>query len=783
MNTSLNRKILFLALMSFTCIHVHAQNEYGTLEGLVTNAQGDPLQFVNIVVKPGDKGASTNEEGRFKISGIQPGSYTLFATAIGFQHYEERVSMGRNETLTVTISLTEQSETLSEISITASRGQALQTLNKMDVPLRDLPITVHSIDRTMIEQRGANELGDALKNVTGIRPRNTYGGFQHFHVRGMEQFVLLVDGVRDERHNISQSAPSTNLAAVEGIDVLKGPSSVLFGHSALGGIINIRRKQPSEIFTGEFATSYGSFNTRRISAGAGGPVTKKLSFRTDVGLSEAEGFRGLSHSIINGYLSLRYSITARQSIQLSVQANDDFYSTDTGIPVLADGSLVPGMNPLTRYNDPQDFLKNKRTDFQLRYEFQINDNLKLSNVLSYYNDDINYLSTELLAINATQDSLTRSFPFYFNHQTKPLQNQLELSGSYFLGGLKSKFVIGHSLSILDRKTYRGTITGTGLKAAIAIQDPILNQGALFITDNLYQARMETVNGLFAQNWFEFSDKLKAMAAIRMDIFSGDYFTNRVDAQRNITEKGVVSTLNITALTYRLGVVYQPVEPVSVYGSYSTYFKPTRTVAADGTLFDPEEGYQAELGLRYDLHSKVMVNFSGFALARTNILENLGGGNFRNIGTGTSRGVELDIQGSLTENLSLSMGYAYARTRVEPNSDNQFINPSAGNRLRFAPEHLVNSWLTYQVHGGSLKGLGIGAGVHYTGDNYTDAANTYRLPAYALLDAALWYRFDRFEIKLNGNNLTNEFYYRDAIFSNQYFPGNSRNFLATFSARF
>ncbi|MFM6350451.1 MAG: hypothetical protein ACKPFK_35715, partial [Dolichospermum sp.] len=122
-------------------------------------------------------------------------------------------------------------------------------------------------------------------------------------------------------------------------------------------------------------------------AGAGGAITDKLSFRADFGVGDSEGFRGLGYNYTNAYLSLKYKPAKNHTIQFNLQVNDDFYSTDSGIPLLADGTMVQGMNPLTRYNDPQDFLKNKRTDLQLNYQYQISDKLKLTNLTSYFIDD------------------------------------------------------------------------------------------------------------------------------------------------------------------------------------------------------------------------------------------------------------------------------------------------------------------------------------------------------------------------------------------------------------
>jgi len=758
-------------------------SQASSISGTIKDEDGNALVGAIVTLLPSNLNTNTDERGAFNFNNLNYNTYNLTVKYLDFEEVNEKVEINSDQPYILSINLNTIKKELKEVTITANKKHNPTELNKMDVDLKDMPVTIHSVDLKVIEQRGAIDLGDAMKNVTGVRTRNTYGGFQHFQIRGMEQFVLLIDGVRDERHNIKQSAPTTNLAAVEGIDVLKGPSSVMFGHSALGGIINIRRKQPTDNFKGNFSATYGSFDTKNMSVGAGGPISEKLSFRADLGTGQSVGFRGLGSKYTNGYFSLKYKPAKKHTLQFNIQGNDDFYSTDTGIPVLADGTLVKGMDPKTRYNDPQDFLKNKRIDLQLKYVYKINDKFSISNLASYYIDDINYFSTEELTINATKDSLKRSFPFYFNHQTKPFQNQLEFNGAYNIGNLKNKFVIGHSLSILDRKTYRGNITGPGKNTTISITNPVLNQGAIFITDNRYQAKMETVNGVFLQNWFDISKKWKALAAIRVDMFSGEYYTDQTDANRNVSVDGEKSNLNITNPTYRLGLVYKPIESISTYASYSTYFKPTRTVAADGSMFDPEQGFQAEVGFRYEHKSLLSINVAGFSLARTNILQSLPGGQFKNIGTGTSKGAELDINGNITNEFSVKLGYTYAFTNIENNSDDAFVNVNAGKRLSFAPEHLFNSWLVYEFSKGKLNGFGFGAGVNYTSDNFTDPTNTYKLPAYYTLESAMWYKFNRFEIRVNGNNLTNTFYYRDAIFDNQFFMGATRNFSATFSAKF
>ena len=665
---------------------------------------------------------------------------------------------------------------LSEVTVTTARPSFI-SVNKIDVPIKDLPLTMTTVSALTIEQRGADDLGDALKNTTGVRANNTYGGFQHFTIRGFNNFVLLVDGIRDERHNISTSAPSTNLANIERIDVLKGPASVLFGHSALGGIINLVRKRPSKEQKADFSATYGSFNTRRMRAGAGGPLSKNLLYRVDVGLSETDGYRKSGVNTNNAYLALEYIPAARDNFYLALGVNHDKYDTDAGIPVLEGGKIAPAMNVDTRYNDPADFLKNTRYDFQLRYTHQFSNALQLSDQLSYSDDNIDYFSTEELTFNETLDSLTRSSPLYFNHLTKPLQNQLELTYTAQTGAIEHKVLIGYSFSNLGRKTYNGTIFGAGLRTQIAVEDPVLNQGNMDYYVTQYRATEETVHGFYAQEWIRFSDKLKALIGLRYDLFRGTYFTNKVDQSRNVTGQGAKTRIPASALTYRAGLVYQPTQYWSVYGSYSTYFKPSRRVAANGETFDPEDGYQAEVGSRLEISPSWSLNGAVYYMRKNNQVESLAGGVYKRIGSADSKGYELELQGSPLVGLDINAGYTFTIAEYRPFSGDE-INKVAGKTVALAPKHMANVWINYQLQQSVLRGLSVGMGLNYMGDTYANSVNTYVLPSYTVPDAALGYQIGRVGLRLNVNNLVNERYFANVIITNQFYPGATRNYLLT-----
>ena len=773
----------FIMVSLLLCAVSFAQNSSGIIVGIVLDENNEPLKNANAAIVDNNYGTNTDSNGKFVIADVPVGRYLLEVTFVGYQLQRQEIDVRAGQTITNTYKLARSVLEFSTSEVTASRSRTTSTsklsVSKLDVSIRETPITAQAITAELIGQRASEDLGAAVKNITGVRPINRYGGFQTFRIRGFNNFVLLNDEVRDERHNISTSAPSSNLANIERVEVVKGPVSVLFGHSALGGIINLVRKKPTFDTRYNYSISGGSYNTVRTQAGAGGSITDKLRYRVDFGTTRADGFRDFGTETRNGSLTLQYTPNATDRLELSIGGNNDMYDTDTGVPVLEDGSFPRGMDVTTRFNDPSDFLGHERFDTQLKYQRQMSENMQLSNRLSYYDDDIDYLSTEYLEYNATLDSLTRGFPFYFNHETKPLQNELELSYNFETGKVSNKLLVGYGLSLMDRKTYRGQISGTGKNATISVSDPVLNQGDIQHVDTKFQGKEETVHALYVQNWLNISSQFKALLGLRVDKFDGTYFTDMVDNDRNVIERGERTTVPATTPTFRGGLVYQLSELTSFYGSYSTYFKPSRRITKNGEIFDPENGYQSELGMRAE-GKQFSLNLSVFYLIKENLVENLGGGVYKRIGAADSKGVEIDVQAALFNGMFINAGYAYTDAQYKDFNSSSQSNANAGNRVRYAPKYLLNIWAQYDIPVGNLEGLGLGLGMNHVSENFTQSNNAYVLPAYTLVDAVVSYRFRQLQLQLNINNLLDKTHFTDAIFGNQFFPGKTRSFLLTLS---
>lgn len=766
------RIIFTLLLISHFFIYAQKSKEISLVDAKTNNT----ITNASILNKTINRGTTSNTHGSFQIIGSPKD--TIIITHI---NYMKRIFILKD--IPKLIYLQPNETRLNEVAITTHRKK-ISTINKLSVKDIDLPLITNAISAGIMEERNPTDLGDALKSATGVRPINRYGGFQTFRIRGFNNFVLLVDGVRDERHNLSTSAPSTNLANVERIEVLKGPASVLLGHSALGGVINIIRKKPTYFQTGNFNVTYGSFDTYKMSLGIGGPISKNLHYRTDFGITRSSGWRAFGVVTNNGSLMFDYQLTKNDRIEIYLQANNDQYDTDTGIPVDDDGSLIEGMNPETRYNDPQDYLKHKRIDTQLKYTHHVNEKLSFSNHFSLSDDNIDYLSTEFLELNKTRDTLTRSFPFYFNHKTFTLQNQLDLNYNFSTGTIKHKSLFGYSLSLLKRKSFRGDVIGSGAFTSVAIQNPILNQGNIEPIDKKVNVREELVNAIYFQNWMKFSDQLKALVGLRYDIFSGTYYVDQLNPDRTLLKSGEQTSIPSTVLTYRLGAVYQPIKYISLFTSYSNYFKPSRTIAPNGAIFDPEKGFQVELGIKWEKPTLISASISGFYLVKNNIVERNAMDEFNQIGEADSRGIELDLHYVATQGLNIKGGYAYVDAKVRAFDKIALQVTRAGNKLRFSPEHIANLWISYGFQNKILKGLGCGSGVNYTGSNYTDSANSFELPSYYNWDATIFYKMKAgIRIAFNLNNITNQLYFTDAIYGNQFFPGMGCNFKLSLGYQF
>lgn len=717
---------------------------------------------------------------------------------------------------------------LDEVVIT-SRFKSPTEVSKLPVPLSKAPLSVSKVSTPMITDLSLNSLIDVARNVTGVRPTNTYGGFQTFNIRGFNAFVVVTDGIRDERHNLYASAPNTSLASIESIEVLKGAASVMYGHSALGGVISLVHKQPTSTTHVNTKMTIGSWGRYGIQGGAGGNITKGVDFRTDFSMNGGDGWRHTNDKNYNAYFALDFRLSDEDRLNLSISAKNDHYGTDTGQPHVdkdiydASGTVVykAGDIPSTfdrrmRYNDPNDHLDDKDLTVAAKWTHQFsNPNWNLSEYLSYYYDDLDYYASEKLTYLTSSDPIYNHYymkgdqkayisldsiqrvGYKFAYKISLLQNQLELRGKFRTGSVRHNLLGGYSFASLytPRYTanYNADATGAGKNAHLSVVNPVLNQGNLYLPYSKRNLAWEYMHGIYAQDYLNLTDQLSALVSFRYDRYNRTY-QQAYTEDKTVTSKDEKSHIYNNALTYRFSLLYQFTDAINIYASTSNYFKPTRTVASPGyvyigsdgktiepngkNVFSPEKGYQYEAGSHIAFSDKFNANVSGFYIIRENMVQSLGTKDGQTIsgqvGKADSKGLEVDINARPLKGLNIEAGYTFTIAKLKEYAKNEYAeNTQAGNYLNYVPKHMAYGWAFYDF-GYALKGFKIGAGFNYSSKAFVNTANTMEFDAYAIANAMTSYSYRNWRLQMNINNIFDKTYYTAAVNTVGFIPEEGRN---------
>lgn len=567
---------------------------------------------------------------------------------------------------------------INEVVVQSEREKHPQLL-KLNVPAKYLPISTNTLSASRLEIRGIQNIETAVRFIPGVRINTTYGGFHTLYVRGFGNAPIMFDGIMDQRTTIN-SFPWPDLSALESIELMKGSSSVMYGHSSIGGILNIVRKAPTEERTATAEISYGSYNYKRATMGMGGKLIGPVNYYANLNFSDEDGWRDTGNKKFSGYLALAAKLSEKDKLDIRGAFNRDFYGTEIGLPdnmtndvfntdgslYLNAGEMQPGLNKEARYNNESDFYKHHAWNVMATYTHTFSENLKLENKAYYMDDDINYFGTEALDYLESDDPIYNhyymsgdkkryicldtvelTFPLRFSHIAKTAGNQLELSGKLFTGSLIHNFLGGYAFTAINRNSYTGydlgvDVQGPGLFSHVSVRDP---HSMGYMTSKLGKATIthNYIHSIYLQDLVELNDHWKMLLAGRYDNYkymSSNSVTPSGKREHDKDQQSAYNTLKNNAFTYRVGVVYLPDPSISVYGSISSFFKPIRTLYSPTTIyvngdgqqfvpspnqeiFKPESGYQAEVGSKYTFNKVLSANASVFYIRRKNATQRLG----------------------------------------------------------------------------------------------------------------------------------------------------------------
>ncbi|MEH2112687.1 TonB-dependent siderophore receptor [Nostoc sp.] len=635
------------------------------------------------------------------------------------------------------------------------------TATKTDTPLRDIPQSIQVIPNQVIRDQNVNRLQDAVRNnAPGVSQFSNQS--QAFVIRGFRQDFNLRNGFRSG----STATKDVDLADVDHIEVLRGPASVLLGQLQPGGVINTVTKQPlsepyySVKFTG------GQFSFYRPELDLSGPLTNdgSLKYRLNLAYQNNGSFRDfVSEDRFFVAPVLQWNIGKNTTLTVDFSYTYNNPTLDYGVVALSDGSLVLPINRALFYPSlDQVTVEQYQASYRLEHKFS--DNWQLRNGFSFYSakqsGGYTYVEADFID-DRFLDKLYADDLFI----DQDYRMQTDLTGKFTTGSIRHQLLIGFELG---RSTNYFT-SGTASLPTIDIFNPNYNVTRPDVQIDNYGTTFTDTLGIYIQDQIDITDNLHLLVGGRFD------FTKQYDSFGTFSQAD-------QAFSPRVGIVYQPIKPISLYASYSQSFNPVIGRSRTNSVFEPERGTQYEVGIKADITNTVSATLAAFEITKSNVLTSdpVDPINFSiQVGEQRSRGVEFTIGGEILPGWNILAGYAYTDARVT--EDNRI---PVGTFLRNVPKNAANLWTTYEIQSGDYKGLGFGLGLVFVGEQQADFPNSnFQIPSYVRTDAALFYRRDNWRLGINVNNLFDVEYYEAASRRTIVYPGAPVNVQATISYEF
>ena len=416
--------------------------------------------------------------------------------------------------------------------------------------------------------------------------------------RGFFDSVQLLDGVRNEGNRVN-----TQLTNIERVEVLKGPSSALYGGAALGATVNLIRKKPSAAPAYDFSASAGSWNTGRAAFGATGRLGSDAAlYRLDIGGETKEGYRHNDTTRFTVTPSLQWRFGGNNQVNAYYTFNRDRFGGDAGLPLtnfdfgVPIEDNVPNVPRDRNYRTPQDDATSVDNNLQVAYARQFSDSLGFRDTLSYrhFNDKY-FLSEEIYFV---PPSTIDRYYLYFNHHRRPLMNIAELTG-HFAKGIEQNLVIGwesqrykSSTLLPDEDFFQA--------ASIDAFNPVETQGPSVLTPVTHaNVFTNTTNAFYVQDHLTLGPRVKLLLGGRYDIYRRESHVDPIDERRPDDRRRSPSA---TPRRSRRGSGWSTSRrrQVDLYGSFANSFKPLTLAQPDGSSLDPETGSQFEFGQRFHI---------------------------------------------------------------------------------------------------------------------------------------------------------------------------------------
>ncbi len=659
--------------------------------------------------------------------------------------------------------------------VTGYRATRTTTSTKTDTPLKDVPQSVTVITRDAIEDQAMRSMGDAVRYVPGMNMAQGEGNRDQLTIRGQNTTAdFFVDGVRDDVQYFR------DFYNIERMEALKGPNAMIFGRGGGGGVINRVEKTAGWDPVREASVTLGSFETRRAAVDLGQGVNETAAVRLNAMYEDSGSFR--DHVDLERY-GINPTVTLAAGPQTTIKLGYEYFhderTADRGIPSFQGSPFET--DPATFFGNP-DLSVSDATNNILNAlaEHTTDSGVTIRNRTRYGDYDKFYQN--VFASGAVTAGGTVPMQAYNNDTRREnLFNQTDVTWDLATGAVKHRLLGGVELGRQKTTNLRRTGTfqpgGTTLVGTPASDPTIFAPPVAFANNGGSDADNSgttEVFAIYAQDQIELGPQWELIAGVRFDRFGMDFHDNNTN-QDFSRDDNLVSP--------RLGLVYKPVETLSVYGSYGVSHLPGSgdqfsSLTLTTQTLEPEEFTNYEIGAKWDLNPGLSLTGAVFQLDRTNTAAADPNNAALIVQTGEQRsqGVELGLNGNVTGAWQVMAAYAYQDARIRTTTS----AAPAGRGVAGVPRHTASLWNKYRFS----PAWGAGLGVIYQSEMFASISNAVVLPDFTRLDAALYYTFGKtFSAQLNVVNLLDEEHYVSAHNDNNISPGTTRGAFVTLTAAF
>jgi catecholate siderophore receptor len=648
--------------------------------------------------------------------------------------------------------------------------KVISTATKTNTDIKNVPQALTIVSSAQIGDQQLRSVGDLLLFVPGASYNSGEGNRDTLVLRGNSSTAdFFVDGVRDDVQYFR------DFYNVDRVEVLKGPNAMIFGRGGGGGVLNRVLKKPSFTLARGVTLAGDRWGGRRVSTDLDQPLSETVGLRLNGVYENSDSFRRhveLKRYGINPTAALLAGPDTR--IDLSYEYFHDRRTADRGVP--ADGDEPIRGFTRTFFGDPdKSFARANVNLATLAIEHRFAEGLTLKNRTMFGDYDKFYQNIFPASFSAATGQVALS-GYNNRNDRRNLFSQTDLVWENRLAGIDQTLLFGFEVGRERSRNKRMTASFIGSNS-VSVTDPTVDADVIFApsatdADNRVRA---TVAALYVQDQIRPTKWLEIVAGLRFDSFKVDVDDYRASGGEFSRRDHLWSP--------RLGVVLKPSDDLSIYASYSRSYLPQSGDQFSGLTsiteaLKPERFDNYEVGAKLQLPGGLLATAALYQLDRTNTraTDPLNPANTILTGAQRSRGLELGLERSITSRWLISAGYTLQKAEITKTT----AAAPEGRAVPLVPRHSFSLWNRYDFN----KTIGAGLGVIARSRSYASISNAVKLPGYARLDAALYYRLPYgVEAQVNVENLLGTHYFPTANSDNNISPGAPRTVKATVGYRF